>query len=109
MLAIVLIVIAVVLLASVVLTYCRLVNKISVSLSPGRLNSIKLAIPMTLLICPFDNLYVYILLEISSSMLLALQVIAMDVVIVIVVVNVRIILVLAEMCIYSLLVRRSPL
>ena len=29
---------------------------------------------MTLLICPFDNIYVHITLEIFTSMLLALQV-----------------------------------
>jgi len=55
---------------------------------------------MKLLVCPFDNLYVHILLEIFILMLLALEVVAIVavvVVIVVVVVNVA----LAVACTYS--------
>ena len=56
---------------------------------------------MTLLICPVDNLYVHILLEIFISTLLALQVVAIGVV----VVNVAATVALVVACAYCLLVR----
>ena len=60
---------------------------------------------MTLLICPFDYLHVYILLKIFISLLLALQVVAIEVVVVVVVnvavVNVAVKLVLAVVCTYA--------
>ena len=61
---------------------------------------------MTLLICPFDNLYGRMLLEISISMLLALQIIAKKVVVVVVVVaNGVLTVALAVVRTYCLLVR----
>ena len=71
---------------------------------------------MTLLICPFDNLYVHITPEIFASMLLALQVFATEeaaVVVVAVVVVVKnlavtvtvvVVVELVVMCTYCLLV-----
>ena len=56
---------------------------------------------MTELICPFDKLYVHILLEIFISMLLALQVVAIEVI----VVNIAVTVVLAVVRTFSLLVR----
>jgi hypothetical protein len=45
------------------------------------INLIEIVIAMTLSICPFDNLYIYILLEIFNLMLLALQVVAIELVV----------------------------
>ena len=49
--------------------------------NPGSFNLIQLAIAKTLLICPFGHLYVYKILEIFISILLALQVVAIEVVV----------------------------
>ena len=51
---------------------------------------------MTLLTCPFDSLYVYILLEIFISLLLALQVVAIEVVLGLVNVAVTVVLVVVR-------------
>jgi len=58
---------------------------------------------MTLLIFPFDSLYVHILLEIFIPMLLALQVVPIEVVVA--VGSVAVTVALAIVCIYCLLVR----
>ena len=60
---------------------------------------IQLLIAMTLLIYPFDEVYAHIPLEIFISMLLALQVVAIEV-LVVVVVNVAV----AVVCTYCFLV-----
>ena len=61
---------------------------------------------MTLLVCPFDDLYLHMLLEIFISILLTLQVVAI-VVVVVVVVNVAVTVVLEVVCTHYPLVRRS--
>ena len=97
----------VVLLAAVVLTHCLLISRTSLFIDSYKfqLNTM-LAIAMTLLICPFDNLYVNILLEIFISMLLTLQVASIEVVVVVIllVVNVTVTVVLAVVSTYCLLI-----
>ena len=46
-----------------------------------KLNKLALALAMTLLICPFNSQYVYLPLEIFISMLLALQVVGIEIVV----------------------------
>ena len=69
--------------------------------SPGSSNLIQIAIAVTLLICPFDNLYFHKLLESFMPMLLALQVVAIELVVVAVVINVAVTVVLAVVCALS--------
>ena len=69
LLIITLIVMVVVIFAVVVSIYCLLLVKKNISSSPGGYNLTQLATAVTLLICPFDSLYIHILLEIFISML----------------------------------------
>ena len=85
-----------------------MVSRTSFSSSPESFNLIQLAIVMLLRICPFDNLYVHILIEIFVSMLLALEVVAIEVVVA-VVVNAAVKVLLVVMCTDYLLVRWSCL
>ena len=63
--------------------------------------STQLVIAMPLLICPFDNLCVHLLLEIFISVFFALQVVVIEVVVIVTVtvVNVGVMAVLVEACI----------
>ena len=79
--------------------YCLLVSSTTLSPSPGSFNLTQIVIAMALVICCLDNLHVHILLEISVSMLFALQVISIEVVVV--VVNAAVVVVLAMTSIIS--------
>ena len=66
------------------LIYCLLISLTCLSSSAGSFNLIQLEIAMTLLICRFDNLCVYIRLKIFTSLLFALQVVAIEAVVAVV-------------------------
>ena len=88
-------------------TYCLLFNRISLSSSPGSLNLIQLTIAITLLIYLFGDLYAHAHSEMSISMLLSPQVVAIEGVapVVLAVVNEAVIVALAVVGMYCLLAR----